>query len=144
MNISGETRLQLITTLKSHESLIIQSKRRRSCYFSSPILRISARFSSRWRYKDFFVSTWFRKILQFIVAWSIFSYFLMPKERRKSIWNELESNPGLHASQATSLTTQPWLCCNKLRCGDCWIYIKPGSLLILHEWNKLWIKDVKM
>ena len=29
--------------------------------------------------------------------------------RRKNIWSELESNPGPLASQATALTTRPWL-----------------------------------
>ena len=29
--------------------------------------------------------------------------------REKTIWSELESNPGPLASQATALTTRPWL-----------------------------------
>ena len=34
--------------------------------------------------------------------------FLPPiPEGRKNIWSELESNPGPHASQATTLTTRP-------------------------------------
>ena len=39
-----------------------------------------------------------------------YSYLLLPKEK-KNIWSELESNPGPFASrsQATTLTTRPWL-----------------------------------
>ena len=37
-----------------------------------------------------------------------FSSLLIPEER-KTIWSELESNPGPLASQATALTTRPWL-----------------------------------
>ena len=39
-----------------------------------------------------------------------YSYLLIPEEK-KNIWNELELNPGPHASrpQATALTTRPWL-----------------------------------
>ena len=33
----------------------------------------------------------------------------MPEERRKTMWSELESNPGPLASQATTLTTRPCL-----------------------------------
>ena len=38
-------------------------------------------------------------------------FFLLPtpEERRKTIWSELELNPGPHASQATALTTRPCL-----------------------------------
>ena len=36
------------------------------------------------------------------------SNLLIPKEK-KNIWSELESNPGPLASQATALTTRPWL-----------------------------------
>ena len=37
-----------------------------------------------------------------------YSYLLILKER-KNIWSELESNPGPLATQATTLTTRPWL-----------------------------------
>ena len=36
------------------------------------------------------------------------TYLLIPEER-KNIWSELEPNPGPLASQATALTTRPWL-----------------------------------
>ena len=51
-----------------------------------------------------FFSTWICKITQFIVAGSIL--FLPPYTRGES---ELESNPGPLTSQATTLTTRPWL-----------------------------------
>ena len=38
-----------------------------------------------------------------------YSYLLMAKERRKTIWSELESNPIPLASQASALNTRPWL-----------------------------------
>ena len=37
-----------------------------------------------------------------------YSYLLIPEEK-KNIWSELKSNPGPLASQATALTTRPWL-----------------------------------
>ena len=37
-----------------------------------------------------------------------YSYLLIPEEK-KNIWSELELNPGPLASQATTLTTRPWL-----------------------------------
>ena len=37
-----------------------------------------------------------------------YSYLLIPEER-KNIWSELELNPGPLVSQATTLTTRPWL-----------------------------------
>ena len=46
--------------------------------------------------------------MQFIMSGSIL--FLPPYTRgEKTIWSELESNPGPLASQATALTTRPWL-----------------------------------
>ena len=58
-----------------------------------------------------------RVILLFNLHWyaiyhvCILLFFLPPmaKERRKTIWSELESNPGPLASQATTLTTRPCL-----------------------------------
>ena len=38
-----------------------------------------------------------------------FYFYLLIPEERKNIWSELESNPGALASQATALTTRPWL-----------------------------------
>ena len=49
-----------------------------------------------------FLSSWIRKITQFIVSGSIL--FLL-EEKRKTIWSELEFNPGPLVSQATTLTT---------------------------------------
>ena len=50
-----------------------------------------------------FLSTWIRKITQFIVSGSIL--FLPPYKRgEKNIWSELELNPGPLASLATTLT----------------------------------------
>ena len=37
-----------------------------------------------------------------------YPYLLIPEVRKKH-WSELESNPGSLASQATALTTRPWL-----------------------------------
>ena len=55
------------------------------------------------------LSTWISKSTQFVVSGSIL--FLPPYTRgeKKNIWSELESNPGPLASQATALTTRPWL-----------------------------------
>ena len=57
----------------------------------------------------YFLSTWIRKSTQFVMSRSIL--FLPPYTRgeKKHIWYELESNPGPLASQATVLTTRPWL-----------------------------------
>ena len=55
-----------------------------------------------------FLSTWICKIKQFLFLDPFYSYLLTPEER-KTIWSELESNPGPFASQATALTTRPWL-----------------------------------
>ena len=46
--------------------------------------------------------------MQFIMSGSFCSYLLIPEEK-KNFWSELESNPGPLASQATALTTRPWL-----------------------------------
>ena len=54
------------------------------------------------------ISTWIRKIMQLIMSGSIL--FLPPyTQGEKTFWSELESNPGPLASQATALTTRPWL-----------------------------------
>ena len=55
-----------------------------------------------------FLSTWICKIMQFIMSGSI---LILPPYTRgeKNIWSELELNPGPLASQATTLTTRPWL-----------------------------------
>ena len=54
------------------------------------------------------LSTWLRKITQFIEFGSIL--LLLPyTQREKNIWNELESNPSPLASRATALTSRPWL-----------------------------------
>ena len=56
-----------------------------------------------------FLSTLIRKIIKFILPGSIY-FFLTPiAEKRKTIWSELELNPGPLAPQATTLTTRPWL-----------------------------------
>ena len=59
----------------------------------------------------YFLTTWIRKITQFVVSGSIL--FLPPYTRgeKKNIWSELELNPGPLASQATALTTRPWPSC---------------------------------
>ena len=38
-----------------------------------------------------------------------FYYYLLIPEERKNIWSELELNPGPLATQASALTTRPWL-----------------------------------
>ena len=60
----------------------------------------------------YFLSTWICRICRitrFIMSGSIFSYLLIPEERRKNIWSEGASNPSPLASQATALTTRTWL-----------------------------------
>ena len=59
--------------------------------------------------RNYLLSTWISKFMQFIISGSIFSYLLIPEEKIKTIWSELESNPGPFASQATSLITKPCL-----------------------------------
>ena len=54
-------------------------------------------------------STWICKIMQFIMSGSIFIPTSLYPRREKSIWSELESNPGPLASQVTARTTRPWL-----------------------------------
>ena len=56
-----------------------------------------------------FFSTWICKIMQFIMSGSIFIPTTLYPRREKTFWSELESNPGPLASQATTLTTRPWL-----------------------------------
>ena len=42
-------------------------------------------------------------------VWIHFISTSLYPRREKTIWSELESNPGPLASQATALTTRPWL-----------------------------------
>ena len=72
------------------------------CTFTSLLLDGMAR-------NYYFLSTWICKITQFVVSGS--TLFLPPFTRgeKKNIWSELESNAGPLASQATALTTSPWL-----------------------------------
>ena len=82
---------------------------KRPMFFLTPIPRsyTSLPVDGVARNISFFLSTWIRKIMQFIMFGSIyFSYLLCPR-REKTIWSELESNPGPLASQATTLTTRP-------------------------------------
>ena len=59
--------------------------------------------------RNFFLSTWIRKSTQFVVSGYIL--FLPPftQGEKKDIWTVMESNLGLLVSQATALTTRPWL-----------------------------------
>ena len=69
--------------------------------------------------RNYLLSTWICKIMQFIMSGSIFSYLFLPEERRKTIWSELELNPGPLASRATARTTRP-----------CLLGQKPNSLVV--------------
>ena len=79
-------------------------------FFYSHTLHLH-QFAARWHGYElyyYFLSTWIRKITQFIMSGSIL--FLPPYTREeKNIWSELESNLGPLASQSTALTTRPWL-----------------------------------
>ena len=61
----------------------------------------------------------------------------MPEERRKTIWSELESNPGPLASQATALTIRPCLRgfdhqVNSLRIDSAYLCFFPASFCIYY------------
>ena len=53
-------------------------------------------------------------------------FFLPPYARgeKKTLWSELESNPGPLASQAATLTTRPWLLGQSLKYVDLFAFFR--------------------
>ena len=56
-----------------------------------------------------FFSTWICKSTQFVLSGSTFIHSSLYPRRAENNWSVLESNAGTLASQATALTTRPWL-----------------------------------
>ena len=81
-----------------------------TCFFTPiPCTYTSLPLNGMARNYYYFLSTWICKMIQFVASGSIF--FLPPYTwgEKKNIWSELELTPGPNASQATALTTRPWL-----------------------------------